>query len=93
MAFTPCTMNQVKEVAMYLDSHVPFKHYNGGYWRSIFDDFEAEGSLAARKKLLASKLYHMNAPTITHHKYLGSTKPTSHFFDDLIDKIFFIKKK
>ncbi len=92
VVFTPCTMNQVKEVAMHLDSHIPYKHLNGGYWKSIFDEFEAEDNLEARKKLLASRLYHMNAPKTTHHKYVGSTYASSHFFDDLIDKIFFIKR-
>ena len=92
VVFTPCTMHQVKEVAMHLDSHVPFRHYNGGYWKSKFNDFEAEGNLEARKRLLANRLYHMNTPSVTHHKYLGSVKPSSHFLDDLIDKIFFIKR-
>ena len=91
VVFTPCTMHQIEEVVMYLDSHVPF--YNGGYWKSKFNDFESEGNLEARKRLLANRLYHMNTPSVTHHKYLGSVKPTSHFLDDLIDKIFFIKRK
>ena len=93
VVFTPCTMHQVEEVVMHLDNHVPFRHYNGGYWKSKFNDFEAEGNLEARKRLLANRLYHMNTPSVTHHKYLGSVKPTSHFLDDLIDKIFFIKRK
>lgn len=92
VVFTPCTMHQVEEVVMYLDSHVPFRHYNGGYWKSKFNDFEAEGNLEARKKLLANRLYHMNAPEVTHHKYLGSIKASSHFWDDLIDKILFINR-
>lgn len=94
VVFTPCTMNQVKEVASYLDNHISYKHLNGGYWHTIFNEFEAEDSLEARRKLLANRLYHMNVPRYTtHHKFIGSINPSSHFLDDLIDKIFFIKRK
>ena len=92
VVFTPCTMHQVEEVVMHLDSHVPFRHYNGGYWKSKFNDFEAEGNLEARKRLLASKLYHMDAPAVTHHTYIASVRPRTHWLDRLIDKILFIKR-
>ena len=91
VVFTPCTMHQVEEVVMHLDNHLPFKHYNGGYWKSVFNEFEAEGNFEARKKLLANRLYHMNAPKVTHHKYLGSEKLKKRLIDTIIDKIFFIK--
>ena len=91
VVFTPCTMHQVEEVVTYLDSHLPFKHYSGGYWKRIFDEFEAEDSKKKKKKLLANRLYHMNAPKVTHHKYLGSEKLKKRLIDTIIDKIFFIK--
>ena len=93
VVFTPCTINQVKEVVTHLDNHIPYKHLNGGYWQTRFTEFESEDNLEIRKKLLANRLYHMNIPKTTHHTYLGSTKPSPHFLDDLIDKIFFIKRK
>lgn len=89
VAFFPYTMNQIKEVVEHMDNCIPkyWKHY----WRIVFDEFEAEGSLEARKKLLAKRLYHMNAPKVMHHKYLGSEKLKKRLVDTIIDKIFFIK--
>jgi hypothetical protein len=52
-----------------------------------------EKDLDARKKILARRLYHMDTPKTMHHSYIGSCKPSSHFIDKLIDKIFFIKRK
>ena len=88
VAFTPVTVNQTKEVVNHIDSRL-----NGSYWGNIFQEFEMERGLDVRKKILARKLYHMDAPKTTHHSYIGSCKPSSHFIDKLIDKIFFIKRK
>ena len=88
VAFTPVTVNQTKEVVNYIDSRL-----NKPYWGRIFQEFEMERDLDVRKKILARKLYHMDAPKTTHHSYIGSCKPSSHFIDKLIDKIFFIKRK
>ena len=89
VAFHPYTMNHVREVVAHMDRHLPI--YWKGYWKVIFDEFEAEDSLEARKKLLANRLYHMNALEVTHHKYLGSEKLKKRLIDTIIDKIFFIK--
>jgi hypothetical protein len=59
----------------------------------VFDEFEAEDSLEARKKLLANRLYHMDAPNVTHHLFVKREKPKKHLIDDIIDKILFIKRK
>lgn len=88
VVFTPVTVNQTKEVAKYIDIQL-----NKHYWGNIFQEFEMERDLDVRKKILARKLYHMDAPKTTHHSYIGSCKPSSHFIDNLIDKIFFIKRK
>lgn len=88
VAFTPVTVNHTKEVAEYIDIQL-----NKHYWGNIFQEFEMERDLDARKKILARKLYHMDVPKTTHHSYIGSCKPSSHFIDKLIDKIFFIKRK
>lgn len=82
VVFTPCTMHQVEEVVMYL----------GEYWKLKFNDFKAEGNLESRKRLLARKLYHMDAPVIRHSTYVASVRPRTHWLDKLIDKIFFIKR-
>ena len=92
VVFTPCTMHQIEEVVMHLDSHLSFKHYYGGYWKKVFDEFEAEDSLEARKKLLAKRLYHMDALDIRHHTYVRSQYPRKHLLDSIIDKILFIKR-
>lgn len=88
VAFTPVTVNHTKEVAEYIDNQL-----NKHYWGNIFQEFEMERDLDVRKKILARKLYHMDVPKTTHHSYIGSCKPSSHFIDKLIDKIFFIKRK
>ena len=89
IAFFPYTVAQVRGVVEYMDRHLPM--YWKGYWKVIFDEFEAEDSLEERKKLLANRLYHMNVPKVTHHKYLGSEKLKKRLVDTIIDKIFFIK--
>lgn len=88
LAFTPVTVNQTREVAKHIDIRL-----NKTYWNEIFQEFEIEIDSNIRKKILARKLYHMDEPKTTHHSYIGSCKPSSHFLDDLIDKIFFIKRK
>ena len=88
VAFTPVTVNHIKAVAEYIDIQL-----NKHYWDNIFQEFEMERNLDVRKKILARKLYHMDVPKTTHHSYIGSCKPSSHFIDKLIDKIFFIKRK
>ena len=88
VAFTPVTVNQTKEVVNHIDIQL-----NKHYWGNIFQEFEMEKDLDARKKILARRLYHMDTPKTMHHSYIGSCKPSSHFIDKLIDKIFFIKRK
>ena len=90
----PGTLNGLKEVIKHLDefasSYLP---YPSGYWKAILLDFELEIDLEHRKSALTRKLYHMDAPKVVHHQYLGSTYLRKRLIDEIIDRLLFIKRK
>lgn len=68
------------------------QHYSGYCWKAVYDEYLVDKDYATRRRLLSRKLYHMDSPKIQHSKFLGSCKPRKHVLENLIDKIFFIKR-
>lgn len=90
----PRTMNGLKEIIRHLDDFA----YNNlncplGYWKNLLVDFEIETNEEERKSLLTRKLYHMDAPKVVHHQYLGSTYLRKRLIDEIIDRLLFVKRK
>lgn len=90
----PGTMNGLKEIMQYLDNYAyNYLRYPSGYWKNLLVDFEIETNEEERKSLLTRKLYHMDAPKVVHHQYLGSTYLRKRLIDEIIDRLLFIKRK
>ena len=87
------TESSVQEIVNYIDnwnvSQGFFLHFCR--WSIKYNDYRSEVDLIYRKKILSRKLYHMDEPKVTHHKYLGKIPLRKSFLDKVLDKIFLIK--
>ena len=90
----PGTINGLKEIINRLDDFAyNYSTYPSGYWKSILVDFEIGENEKERRSLLTRKLYHMDAPKVVHHQYIGSTYLRERLIDKIIDRLLFIKRK